>query len=163
MKNSKLEYIDIARGIGIILVVIGHAIIKDFANKSMFYYCLRQLIYTIHMPLFFVISGMLYEKNKFKYNKGSNLQYITSKFSKFIIPYFSFSLIVYLIVYIGSKISFISNILTQEGLIINNLWSLLLGIFIYQNHIDNHQIAHVPVFPDDRKKIPYPILFCLPQ
>lgn len=48
---KRIEYIDIARGIGILLVVLGH---NDFALVSPFAY---KLIYSFHMPLFFFLSG----------------------------------------------------------------------------------------------------------
>lgn len=48
---KRIEYIDIARGIGILLVVMGH---NDFALVSPFAY---KVIYSFHMPLFFFLSG----------------------------------------------------------------------------------------------------------
>ena len=49
--SKRIGYIDIARGIGILLVVLGH---NDFGYISPFAY---QLIYSFHMPLFFFLSG----------------------------------------------------------------------------------------------------------
>ena len=49
--SNRIEYIDIARGIGILLVVLGH---NDFSLISPFAY---QVIYSFHMPLFFFLSG----------------------------------------------------------------------------------------------------------
>jgi len=49
--SKRIEYIDIARGIGILLVVLGH---NDFGYISPFGY---KLIYSYHMPLFFFLSG----------------------------------------------------------------------------------------------------------
>ena len=49
--SKRIEYIDIARGIGILLVVLGH---NDFGYISPFGY---KLIYSFHMPLFFFLSG----------------------------------------------------------------------------------------------------------
>ena len=49
--SKRIEYIDIARGIGILLVVLGH---NDFALVSPFAY---KVIYSFHMPLFFFLSG----------------------------------------------------------------------------------------------------------
>ena len=48
---NRIHYIDIARGIGILLVVLGH---NDFALVSPFAY---HVIYSFHMPLFFFLSG----------------------------------------------------------------------------------------------------------
>ncbi len=49
--SKRIEYIDIAKGIGILLVVMGH---NDFAVISPYAY---QVIYSFHMPLFFFLSG----------------------------------------------------------------------------------------------------------
>lgn len=49
--SKRIEYIDIARGVGILLVVMGH---NDFSLVSPFAY---KLIYSFHMPLFFFLSG----------------------------------------------------------------------------------------------------------
>jgi len=49
--SKRIEYIDIARGIGILLVVMGH---NDFGYVSPFVY---KVIYSFHMPLFFFLSG----------------------------------------------------------------------------------------------------------
>jgi len=55
--NKRIEYIDIARGIGILLVVLGH---NDFGYISLFGY---KLIYSFHMPLFFFLSGFFFNPN----------------------------------------------------------------------------------------------------
>ena len=52
---KRVQYIDIAKGIGIVLVVMGHndfALISPFAHK---------LIYSFHMPMFFFMSGMFFK------------------------------------------------------------------------------------------------------
>jgi fucose 4-O-acetylase-like acetyltransferase len=57
MKNEnkeRVEYIDIARGIGILLVALAHA------DVSLFSPYLHRLIYSFHMPLFFFLSGYFF-------------------------------------------------------------------------------------------------------
>ena len=49
--SKRIEYLDIAKGIGILLVVLGH---NDFEVISAF---IQRLIYSFHMPLFFFLSG----------------------------------------------------------------------------------------------------------
>src|SRR5215211_396662 len=49
--SKRIEYLDIAKGIGILLVVLGH---NDFEVISLF---IQRLIYSFHMPLFFFLSG----------------------------------------------------------------------------------------------------------
>lgn len=47
--NGRIEWIDFARGIAIILVCLGHCCCPKF---------LKMWIYSFHMPLFFIISGI---------------------------------------------------------------------------------------------------------
>ena len=49
-KSGRIDEIDVMRGIGILLVVIGHVFP---AGKRV-----HTFIYSFHMPLFFIISGM---------------------------------------------------------------------------------------------------------
>lgn len=53
----RLCYLDVLKGILIILVVLGHAIQATFPNYL--HNFLFRFIYSFHMPLFFVISGFL--------------------------------------------------------------------------------------------------------
>lgn len=49
MTSRRIVAYDMAKGIGIILVVIGHALtMGEYA---------RAFVYSFHMPLFFIISG----------------------------------------------------------------------------------------------------------
>jgi polysaccharide biosynthesis protein PslL len=62
MSKSRLTYIDIARGIGIMLVVMGHTLAEanyHVQNSTVLF--LGQLIYSFHMPLFFFLSGMFFK------------------------------------------------------------------------------------------------------
>ena len=54
-QTKRIEALDIAKGIGIILVIIGH--------MSSSY--LRDWIYSFHMPLFFIISGICFNTEKY--------------------------------------------------------------------------------------------------
>lgn len=70
------NWIDTIKGIGIILIVIGHVNAPGLLNK---------LIYGFHVPLFFVVTGYLY--NKEKWEQIGLKKYITTRFKNYIIPY----------------------------------------------------------------------------
>lgn len=53
----RVKWIDTARGIAILLVLIGHA---GVAPK------LNQYILSFHMPLFFFLSGIVFDNKKYK-------------------------------------------------------------------------------------------------
>ena len=57
--NNRIEYIDIARGIAIILMVIGHVVDQGWK---------REVIFSFHMPLFIIASGLFYKDKSLKEN-----------------------------------------------------------------------------------------------
>ena len=103
LKKNRVEYIDIAKGIGILLVIVGHidnlpAVIKNS-------------IYSFHMPLFFIISGLFFREDSIK-------QAVKRMFSSLIIPY----LVVGCILRIGKMIINYINDITFD---IEDLFSII--------------------------------------
>lgn len=89
MNNSKakvrLTYIDIARGIAILLVVIGHMNQFYRNNLNISNPQMLSFIYTFHIPLFFIISGMLISEKSFK--DVSFMKFLVKKIKTLIVPY----------------------------------------------------------------------------
>ncbi|GIM30163.1 O-acetyltransferase [Clostridium polyendosporum] len=83
MQTQRLDWIDMAKGLGMILVMITHAPIPDQ---------FKQIIYTFHMPLFFFLSGYLFSISKY----NSFLAFFKRKFKSLVIPYFTLSFINYM-------------------------------------------------------------------
>lgn len=73
MLKERINYITIAKGIGIILVVLGHC------GNDM----IEKFVLLFHMPLFFFLSGYLFKDEKLDTPK----EYIKSKVLKLYIPY----------------------------------------------------------------------------
>ena len=73
-RNSQ---IDTLKGIGILLVVLGHNWITLEEKGTLF-----QLIYSFHMPLFFIISGV------FTKEKENLLSFTKNKIDSILKPYF---------------------------------------------------------------------------
>lgn len=90
-KESRLNWIDVSKGIGIILVVFGHVLRGLDAAKINFphFKNIDKFIYTFHMPLFFCLSGYFFIKSL---NKGSR-EFVISKFSTLLYPYLVWSFI----------------------------------------------------------------------
>ncbi len=64
--RTPTDWIVIAKGIGIILVVIGNY----YPDTSPLYWSdIRIIIYSFYMPLFFVLSGYLYIHGKYAYRE----------------------------------------------------------------------------------------------
>ena len=79
-KSERVEWIDCAKGIGIILVIMGHSICPD----TLLYW-----LYTFHMPLFFFLSGLTFNFDKYFEFKS----FVISKIKSLLIPYALLSLI----------------------------------------------------------------------
>ena len=76
MNSKRIEWLDIAKGIGIFLVVYAHA-------RAPY----NSYIYNFHMPFFFLISGILYKS-------GGNVRtYILKKVKTLYIPFAGWNLI----------------------------------------------------------------------
>ncbi len=86
MKN-RIIWIDTLKCIGIFFVVLAHNTVsqKNMDNLS-------NWIYSFHMPLFFFISGFLFNPEKY----GGLKNIIMRKARTLLVPYFIFSLITYL-------------------------------------------------------------------
>lgn len=77
--KDRIEWIDIAKGIGIILVIAGHTIALRYS----------QCLYTFHLPLFFFLSGLVF--NQKKYEKFSFL--FGQKSKQILLPWLAFFLV----------------------------------------------------------------------
>lgn len=80
-KQKRIEWVDIARGIAIICMVAGHTSIPEVLSKY---------IWSFHMPLFFVVSGLFFNPDKL----GSFKVFIKRRLRTLIIPYWFFTFIV---------------------------------------------------------------------
>ena len=88
-KYNRIEWIDIAKGIAIILVVMGHT---GLESGSAHY--LNSFIYSFHLPLFFVLSGYFFKDYQ---QIGGKYEYLKRSFDKkiysLLIPYFTYTII----------------------------------------------------------------------
>ena len=90
MNTNRLNVIDVAKGIGMILVIFAHV---NYTPE------LLVLIYSFHMPLFFLISGMLYNKDKYPDFKS----FLKRRVKTLIIPYVYFAFFSIVYVFISEK------------------------------------------------------------
>ena len=93
MPNQRDISIDIAKGICIFLMVMGHAAVPGFVFKW---------IYSFHMPFFFLVSGMFF--NPVKYDKWHC--FLKSRVKGLVIPYFSLSVFVTMLFALIGQLNF---------------------------------------------------------
>lgn len=92
-KGKRIAFVDIAKAIGLLLVIVGHTT----SNPYVF-----AIIYSFHMPLFFVMSGITskYSKNILEYRNS---------IKKYFIKLVPLGCLLHSIVYIVQNINMIKN------------------------------------------------------
>lgn len=107
IKTSYYPGIDLLKSIGLLLMVCGHYSLMNSVTTT--------IIYSFHMPLFFIISGFISRERSFK-------ETITKGFKSIMIPYFVFNavllLFTILLEYRSAHLSF------------HSLWSHVTAIMI---------------------------------
>lgn len=99
--------VSIAKALGIILMVIGHAGCPGY---------LHDFIYLFHMPLFFFLSAYFFRDAKVVDSAG---QYVLRKFKNLYWPYIKWSLIFLLLHNLFFQIGFYDNSLSWQELFVN--------------------------------------------
>ena len=108
---KRLNYVDAAKGLGILLMVLGH-IWTDACAEIVVW------LYSFHVPMFFVLSGMMLKYTR-KLEKSSLKEIIISRCRQLLVPYIVFETIY--IALIGSRHQFNFDILQwhwYDGLIL---------------------------------------------
>lgn len=112
--TKRLNTLDIAKGIGIIFVVFAHV---NYTPE------LLVLIYSFHMPLFFMLGGMVFRKEKYPTFKS----FMARRWKTMIIPYLVFSALAVIFAFaMENTFSAIDNITGEEYI------DYLVQIFVAQ-------------------------------
>ena len=136
MTDKRLDWADIAKGIGIILVVFAHTLVPKIRDANSVIRFIWIFIYNFHMPLFFFISGWLFERNLSRHtNKG---KFIVGKARLLMLPYLVFSLLSYAVIVVAMKVPSLANVLSGGGYGTPTFKDAFLGILFYYNHTDQH-------------------------
>lgn len=76
-EQSRIEYIDVFRALGILLMVMGHV---NFGRHFDYF------IHAFHMPMFFIVGGLFFKDPK----KQSTKKFIIKRIKTLLIPYYCF-------------------------------------------------------------------------
>lgn len=150
-EKKRIVWIDTAKGIGILLVVAGHVL--DAPSRYIFWF---------HIPLFFYISGYLFNSNSL------TSKYLKRKAAHLLIPYFSFLFILSIPDYIvcfnsvtSSNSTFISNSIALTGKLIYGGRDLYgwFDVFWFMTCLFLTQILFHFITRFTGKKL-YPLIIC---
>ena len=114
MKRSKL--IDTLKGLGILFVILGHIHLTPTALKIW--------IYSFHMPLFFICSGLTFSVTRY----DSYAAFVKSKVSSIVIPYFSLGTTLWIL----TRFYIIIRQLCQGTSVTVdwNIWNVVVSLFL---------------------------------
>lgn len=119
MNKKYFPEIDICRGLGIILVVLGHALKQTGETNAMFQ-ILLSFIYSFHMPLFFIVSGFVAVKVLDLKKNEDRIRYIKDKAARLLVPYFAVG-IFYM------PIKFVLSSFAVKPYDFSSAWKILIG------------------------------------
>lgn len=113
--QKRIEYIDIAKGLGMILVVIGHCINgKTFPGTW---------IWSFHMPLFFIISGLCFSEKRYP----SFRHFVINKVKTLLLPCIYFSILTTLFSTVTNNKAAYKSLFTEN--LPGALWFVLVLFF----------------------------------
>ncbi len=142
--TKRIDWIDVLKGIGITLVVLGH--LTNYDEWIMV------LIYSFHMPLFFVLSGYLYNAS------GGFKEFIYRKYKSILLPFLICQIVNSILVIIRSflkheeiGIEVLRNLFFLDGITAINpaIWFLIVLFII--------EIIYFFIF---NKKLIYKVVIC---
>lgn len=85
MNTKRIEWIDVCKGLGMVLVVLGHTGVSKFSQVT------YDWIYSFHMPLFYMLSGLCF--NTQKYNNFN--VYIKRRWKTLLFPFFVLNTVIF--------------------------------------------------------------------
>lgn len=93
MAASRNQTLDIAKGIGIMLVVLGHNWVTTRAQSELF-----RVIFSVHVPLFFYLSGIFLRPDE------TFCKFIAARFHALLKPYFVVLVAVGIVKFFGAQL-----------------------------------------------------------
>ena len=116
MNRKRIDWVDVAKGIAMILVIVVHAE-EHFMPGTLV--STKIPIYTFHMPLFFFVSGYLFSM------KNSFGEFLKNKCRRILIPYVFLGVILALFNAFWAGRNPFGEPWFQPGVFFGNLWGLL--------------------------------------
>lgn len=124
------------RGIAIVIVILRHAIAQ--VNAGILLDSIQQIIICFHMPVFFVISGYLFQEKIEKYLVQGKIKFIVGKVRHLLVPHFFWTLLLWGGVQVAYNIEKVKGIVTQIGFETTNVAELLIGLMTYEKYYTEH-------------------------
>lgn len=123
MGKKRIDYIDIAKGLGMMTIIWGHIMYAGISNA---------IVYAFHIPLYFFLSGLVFSRERY----ASFGEFVMKRVKGLLFPYIIFSFLTWVL---WAAFAYVSH--AQ----VNSYWMPLLQTFIAQGS-DGYLIHNVPLW-----------------
>lgn len=138
-EKKRLRWLDCAKGVAILLVVLGHSVTSAIRADSQIAFTIFDCVYFMHMPLFMFLSGLSYRIADKKYRDYSVKKFFIGKTKNLLLPYAVYATIVFLIFVGANMLPKIGDMMKNAGYgpISVGAWlkGLLIGDNVYCVHV----------------------------
>lgn len=136
--KKRVEWLDVARGLGLLFVIIGHTMTTPIRNASETADWIYTGMYFFHMPFMFYLSGRTFGMFGDKYRKRSNKEWVKKKWNTLMVPYLVYGILVYLIFAIANSMPSLNHILDNAGYGKQSIFQWVKGAVIGYNQYSYH-------------------------
>ena len=123
MGKKRVEYIDIAKGFGMMTIIWGHIMYAGISNA---------IVYSFHIPLYFFLSGLVFSHARY----ASFKEFAVKRAKGLLFPYFIFSFLTWVL---WAAFAYLSH---KQ---VDSYWMPLLQTFIAQGS-DGYLVHNVPLW-----------------
>jgi len=110
VRKARLPDLDRAKGLAILLVVIGHIVARNGPKGNSWYADLQEIIYTFHMPFFMYLSGFVaFRSSLLSREATQTFDILKKKAKRLIVPFVLFGVAIILAKHFGSLFLYVDN------------------------------------------------------
>ncbi len=123
MGKKRIDYIDIAKGLGMMTIIWGHIMYSGISNA---------IVYAFHIPLYFFLSGLVFSHDRY----ASFKEFVVKRFKGLLFPYIIFSFLTWGLWAVFAYVSHAQ---------VESYWMPLLQTFIAQGS-EGYLVHNVPLW-----------------
>ncbi|MCR5485636.1 MAG: acyltransferase [Clostridiales bacterium] len=133
--KKRIAYIDIAKGIALLFVIFGHTFRDSMRDTYAWCALSYSIVYSFHVSTFFTLSGISYRLTLKKHLSDFPPKYIGDKAKHLLLPWFSYSVLIYLIFFAASFLPRIGDMLSDTRV---SLKEYVIGMLCNNNPYSFH-------------------------
>lgn len=137
-EQKRVEWLDVARGLGMLFVIIGHTMTTPIRQDSFSAYAVYNAVYFFHMPFMFYLSGRtfgMFRERNCSYIPGA---WLKKKWNALMVPYLIYGVLVYLIFFLANCQEKLHEILEGAGYGTQSLSDWAYGVVVGDNLYTYH-------------------------